>query len=165
MSNVYAANGRLADVQRLRWAMRARGLTKVPGQTSLLLPDRTVRFVCDDDRYRSDAGLRDAHGRMLEDLRASGYTPDLGVVTRRTSSADEARASVCRHSEKLAIAYALAALAPGEPIYATSNLRVCPDCHEVTKRLSALYARDIYIRDANRHHHFRDGHCSCGDYW
>ncbi|CEP01000.1 hypothetical protein PBRA_008312 [Plasmodiophora brassicae] len=165
MSNVYAANGRLADVQRLRRAMRARGLTKVPGQTSLLLPDRTVRFVCDDDRYRSDAGLRDAHGRMLEDLRASGYTPDLGVVTRRTSSADEARASVCRHSEKLAIAYALAALAPGEPIYATNNLRVCPDCHEATKRVSALYARDIYIRDANRHHHFRDGHCSCGDYW
>ncbi|OMO79409.1 hypothetical protein COLO4_24441 [Corchorus olitorius] len=34
-----------------------------------------------------------------------------------------------------------------------------------TKLISKLVNREIVVRDANRFHHFKDGVCSCGDYW
>ncbi|KAF7812285.1 pentatricopeptide repeat-containing protein [Senna tora] len=38
---------------------------------------------------------------------------------------------------------------------------------EVTaiKYVSKVVKREIIVRDTNRFHHFRDGSCSCGDYW
>jgi TPR repeat protein len=35
----------------------------------------------------------------------------------------------------------------------------------VPKLVSKQWMREIMIRDPNRWHHFKDGHCSCGDYW
>ncbi|CAM6118095.1 unnamed protein product [Calypogeia fissa] len=34
-----------------------------------------------------------------------------------------------------------------------------------TKFISKVTGREIIARDANRFHHFKDGFCSCGDYW
>ncbi|GAU47410.1 hypothetical protein TSUD_46210 [Trifolium subterraneum] len=69
------------------------------------------------------------------------------------------------HSEKLAIAFALI----NSPGYTTlrimKNLRVCNDCHSAIKYISALVGREIIVRDATRFHHFKDGSCSCQDYW
>ncbi|RYR21920.1 hypothetical protein Ahy_A03g015752 isoform D [Arachis hypogaea] len=33
------------------------------------------------------------------------------------------------------------------------------------KMISKLTGREIIMRDITRFHHFRDGRCSCGDYW
>lgn len=166
MGNVYTGVGRYADARRLRDEMDALGICKIPGRTSLILPGQAaMHFLSGDDRYRADAALRETHARMMRDLAQHGYCPDVAVVVKETASVSDAKQSVCLHSEKLAIAYALKTLPPGAPVHAVKNLRVCPDCHEATKALSAIYRRDIYIRDANRHHHFRDGQCSCGDYW
>ncbi|CAK7356297.1 unnamed protein product [Dovyalis caffra] len=70
-----------------------------------------------------------------------------------------------RHSEKLAIAYGLIKLPPGTPIRVFKNLRVCGDCHRATKYISQIEKREIIVRDTTRFHHFKDGHCSCADYW
>lgn len=43
--------------------------------------------------------------------------------------------------------------------------RMCVDCHIGTKFISKIVAREIVVRDANHFHHFKQGHCSCGDYW
>jgi hypothetical protein len=69
------------------------------------------------------------------------------------------------HSEKLAIAFGLISTEPGAEIRIIKNLRVCLDCHNWTKFLSKITKRVIVVRDANRFHHFKDGLCSCGDYW
>ncbi|KAJ6362134.1 hypothetical protein OIU78_002524 [Salix suchowensis] len=69
------------------------------------------------------------------------------------------------HSEKLAIAFGLISTEPGAEIRIIKNLRVCLDCHNWTKFLSKITERAIVVRDANRFHHFKDGVCSCGDYW
>ena len=69
------------------------------------------------------------------------------------------------HSEKLAIAFGLIATEPGTEIRIIKNLRVCLDCHNATKFISKITERVIVVRDANRFHHFKDGACSCGDYW
>nr|GEV94107.1 hypothetical protein [Tanacetum cinerariifolium] len=69
------------------------------------------------------------------------------------------------HSERLAIAFGLINMKQGIPIRIVKNLRVCNDCHSVTKLLSKVYNREIIVRDNSRFHHFKNGSCSCMDYW
>ncbi|CAN1141490.1 Pentatricopeptide repeat-containing protein OGR1, mitochondrial [Linum perenne] len=69
------------------------------------------------------------------------------------------------HSEKLAMAFGLLRTKPGETLLVWKNLRVCKDCHEVSKLISKVYEREIIVRDRYRFHHFKMGECSCKDYW
>ena len=66
--------------------------------------------------------------------------------------------------EKLVIGFGLISTPPGTPLLITKNLRVCPDCHNVTKFISKIRNREITVRDSNRFHHFKNGKCSCNDY-
>ncbi|KAE8689497.1 Pentatricopeptide repeat-containing protein [Hibiscus syriacus] len=69
------------------------------------------------------------------------------------------------HSEKLAIAFGLLKTGPGVPIKIVKNLRMCEDCHTAVKHISVIANREINVRDRLRFHHFKDGSCTCGDYW
>ena len=69
------------------------------------------------------------------------------------------------HSERLAIAYGLISTPNGTPIRITKNLRICSDCHTFSKLVSKFFERELVMRDANRFHHFKNGLCSCGDFW
>lgn len=69
------------------------------------------------------------------------------------------------HSEKLAIAVGFINTNPGATIRVIKNLRVCEDCHSATKLISKVFKRDIIVRDRVRYHHFRNGKCSCNDFW
>ncbi|KAL6333029.1 hypothetical protein AAG906_020049 [Vitis piasezkii] len=64
-----------------------------------------------------------------------------------------------------AIAYGLLHLDSKEAIRIVKNLRVCRDCHHVTKLISKVYGQAIIVRDRNRFHHFEDDECSCLDFW
>ncbi|KAH1233860.1 Pentatricopeptide repeat-containing protein, mitochondrial [Glycine max] len=68
-------------------------------------------------------------------------------------------------TQKLAIAFGLMNTANGTPIRIVKNLRVCGDCHQATKFISKVYNRVIIARDRTRYHRFKDGICSCEDYW
>ena len=69
------------------------------------------------------------------------------------------------HNERLAIAFALINTGPGTVIRITKNLRVCGDCHTVTKLISKLTGREIIMLDIHRFHRFTEGFCSLDDYW
>jgi hypothetical protein len=94
----------------------------------------------------------------------AGYVPDTSFVLHDVSE-EEKKSLVLSHSEKLAIAFGLINTSPGMPIQITKNLRVCSDCHIATKFISKIVRREIILRDTKRFHYFRDGLCSCGDYW
>ncbi|MCD7464038.1 hypothetical protein HAX54_051957 [Datura stramonium] len=68
------------------------------------------------------------------------------------------------HSEKMAVAFGLIATDKMTIIRVVKNLRICPDCHAAMKLISASFERQIVIRD-HCFHHFRNGFCSCRDYW
>ncbi|GAA0170752.1 hypothetical protein LIER_24946 [Lithospermum erythrorhizon] len=51
------------------------------------------------------------------------------------------------------------------PIKVCKNLCICGDCHNAIKLVSKVVQRDIIVRDNKRFHHFKNGLCSCGDYW
>jgi hypothetical protein len=97
-------------------------------------------------------------------MKAEGYIPDTRLVLHDMCD-EQKQQLLCSHSEKLAIVYGLLHLPLGEPIRINKNLRVCPDCHTATKLISKMTGREIIARDAIRFHHFKDGVCSCGDYW
>ncbi|XXQ33409.1 DYW domain-containing protein [Plasmodiophora brassicae] len=158
MSEVYTAStGYLPSLQRLDDDREVRGLCQpVQGHTALLLPDRTVRFRSGDQTYASDPGLKAAIGRLLQELAGDPRCPH---------GADVASAVDGSHGEIAAVAYGLQESPAGVPICARKDYRVCPASHDAVKRISALHGRDIYIRDAHRHHHFHDGQCSCRDFW
>ena len=73
--------------------------------------------------------------------------------------------SLSTHSEKLAVAYGLLRLPIGATVRVFKNLRICGDCHNAIKYISKLVQRQIVVRDGKRFHHFRNGECSCGDFW
>uniref|UniRef100_A0A2N9IHH5 DYW domain-containing protein n=1 Tax=Fagus sylvatica TaxID=28930 RepID=A0A2N9IHH5_FAGSY len=70
------------------------------------------------------------------------------------------------HSEKFAFAFALIGY-PSAPkvIRIVKNLRMCGDCHRTAKYISMTYGCEIYLNDSKCLHHFKNGHCSCKDYW
>ncbi|CAN6470309.1 unnamed protein product [Victoria cruziana] len=69
------------------------------------------------------------------------------------------------HSEKLAISFSLINNHTFQPIRVVKNLRVCLDCHNYIKLISRVYGQEIFLKDTSCLHHFKDGTCSCGDFW
>ncbi|KAF3772719.1 Pentatricopeptide repeat-containing protein [Nymphaea thermarum] len=78
---------------------------------------------------------------------------------------EEGEDAVGIHSEKLAIAFSLINNDSSQPIRVVKNLRVCLDCHNYVKLISRVYGQEILLKDTSSLHHFKDGTCSCGDFW
>ncbi|KAJ0032007.1 hypothetical protein Pint_14500 [Pistacia integerrima] len=52
------------------------------------------------------------------------------------------------------------------PIWIVTDFCFCGDCHAAIKIISKIVGRELIIIQAEeRFHHFKDGLCSCRDYW
>ncbi|GMP67998.1 hypothetical protein CsSME_00027774 [Camellia sinensis var. sinensis] len=98
------------------------------------------------------------------EMKLKGYVPDTGSVLHNMD-AEEKEYNLAHHSQKLAIDFAVMNTPEGVPIRVMKNLRVCSDCHVAIKYISETKNREIIVRDASRFHHFKDGKCSCADYY
>ncbi|KAM0929368.1 hypothetical protein ACQ4PT_001474 [Festuca glaucescens] len=101
---------------------------------------------------------------LHEEIRAVGYVPDTRFVLHDIDEGAKERA-LMYHSERLTIAFGLVSTPPGTPLRVMKNLRICGDCHNAVKLIAKVTGREIIVRDNKRFHHFKDGACSCGDYW
>ncbi|KAJ4963344.1 hypothetical protein NE237_023283 [Protea cynaroides] len=155
LANIYSDVGRLDGVSVVRKLMREKGIRKNPGCSWIEVDNRVHVFTVDDTNHPQ---INDVH-RMLEDLIKK--IEDTGNYVNKISTSR----SQGYHSEKLAVAFGLISLPPWMPIHVMKNLRICPDCHIVIKLISLVTTRELIVRDANRFHHFKEGYCSCGDYW
>lgn len=97
-------------------------------------------------------------------LSKAGYSPIVEIYIHNVNKREKEKL-LYHHSEKLAVAFALIATAPGALTRVKKNLRICVDCHTFLKYVSKIDSREIVVRDINRFHHFKDGSRSCGDYW
>ncbi|CAI0556951.1 unnamed protein product [Linum tenue] len=109
--------------------------------------------------YKDDPKLKE----MME-LKNSGYVPDTRYVLHDIDQEAKEQA-LLYHSERLAIAYGLISTPARTTLRIIKNLRICGDCHNAIKIMSRIVGRELIVRDNKRFHHFRDGKCSCGDYW
>ena len=164
LSNIYAAAGQWDQVSFIRHMMQERGIRKEPGVSWIEISNKVHRFVVGDRSHPEAEKIYDVLNNLSKKLKAEGYIPDTGLVLRNIDEEQKVHA-LCAHSEKLAIAYGLMHTPRGMPIRVYKNLRVCSDCHTATGFISKVTGREIMTRDANRFHHFKDGVCSCGDYW
>ena len=164
LSNIYAAAGQWDQVSFIRYMMQERGICKEPGVSWIKISNKVHRFVVGDRSHPEAKEIYDVLNNLSKSLEAEGYIPDTRLVLRNIDEEQKVHA-LCAHSERLAIAYGLMHTPRGMPIRVYKNLRVCSDCHTATGFISKVTGREIVTRDASRFHHFKDGVCSCGDYW
>lgn len=164
LSNIYASAGKWTDVAKVRMHLKEKGLNKEPG-TSLIEVNGTIHeFTSSDESHPENSQISHMLEEINRRLRDAGHEPDLANVLLDVDD-HEKEYFLSRHSEKLAIAFGLISTAQGMPIRVVKNLRICSDCHSFAKLVSQIYDREIVIRDNHRFHFFRQGLCSCNDYW
>ncbi|ESW15100.1 hypothetical protein PHAVU_007G044100 [Phaseolus vulgaris] len=164
MSNMYASIGRWNDVKRVRMQMKDRGVDKLPGFSIVDINGAMHEFLTGDKAHPFSKEIYLKIGDINRRLQEYGHKPRTSEVLLDVEEEDKEDV-LSYHSERLAIAFALIASPSSLPIRIIKNLRVCGDCHAITKVISMAYKRDIIVRDRNRFHHFKDGSCSCLDYW
>ena len=145
--------------------MDKHGVKKIPGMVDVTVRGEKgthlrSRWVANDIGNKDWPAIEHMIVSMFDLLKKNGYIVDPHWLLQEADDVDE-----CFHGEMLAITWGLVHSSPHTPIYLSKNLRICGNCHEASKLISKLYGRDVYARDANRHHHVSEGKCSCGDYW
>ncbi|KAF8400047.1 hypothetical protein HHK36_015922 [Tetracentron sinense] len=164
LSNIYADAGRWEDVGKMRVFMKNRGLVKPPGFSLVEVKGRVHVFLVGDKEHPQHEEIYRYLERLSVKMQELGYVPDMTSVLHDVDQ--EEKEMILRvHSEKLAVSFGIMTTVPGTTIQIIKNLRVCGDCHTAIKLIAKIVNREIVVRDSNRFHHFRDGLCSCGDYW
>lgn len=164
LSNVYANAGKWEGVDEVRLLARDKGLKKTPGWSSMEVNNKIEVFYTANHYHPFSEEIRKELEALSVKMKSIGYVPDYTFVLQDVEE-DEKESILMSHSERLAIAYGIISTPPKSPIRIFKNLRICGDCHNVTKLISKITEREIIVRDSNRFHHFKDGICSCGDYW
>lgn len=164
LSNVYAAQQRWKDVGRVREAMVNSDVRKVPGFSYTEIDCKMHKFINADQSHPNSKEIYAKLDEIKFRIKAYGYIAETNLVLHDIG--DEDKENVLNyHSEKLAVAYGLISTVDGTPIQVIKNLRICVDCHAFMKIISKIYNREIIVRDRARFHRFKDGVCSCRDYW
>ncbi|XP_068635896.1 putative pentatricopeptide repeat-containing protein At2g01510 [Aristolochia californica] len=164
MSNLYAEAGRWEDVGKIKKSMRCQGVKKVTALSWVEMKQKVFTFTSNDKTHWQIDEIRERLDMLAEQMEKLGYKPDTSCALHDEEENVKVE-SLRYHSERLAISFALINTPPGSPIRVMKNLRACTDCHAAIKLISKIVQREITVRDSSRFHHFRDGFCSCGDFW
>ncbi|XP_039117717.1 pentatricopeptide repeat-containing protein At1g25360 [Dioscorea cayenensis subsp. rotundata] len=164
LSNIYAAVGRWEDVARVRKMMRERGVKKEPGCSWIEVSNKVHVFLVNDVSHPEVHEVYNFLDALGAKMRKLGYVPDTRFVLH-DMEAEQKEYVLSTHSEKLAVGYGLLRLPVGATIRVLKNIRICGDCHTAILFMSKAVGREIIVRDVKRFHHFKDGECSCGNYW
>ncbi|KAI3860618.1 hypothetical protein MKW98_017253 [Papaver atlanticum] len=159
LANMYADAGRREDMAKVRMMMRERGVKKEPGCSWLEVANKVHVFLVDDTSHPQVHEVYTYLRELGVKMRKLGYVPDTKYVLHDMEYA------LSTHSERLAVGFGLLKLSRGATVQVLKNLRICGDCHTAFKFISKLVEREIVVRDGRRFHHFRNGECSCGNYW
>eukprot|EP01018_Ginkgo_biloba_P013215 Gb_00776 [translate_table: standard] len=163
LSNIYVAAGRWEDAAKVRKTMEDKGMKQEPVCSWIEVKKRVHMFVVGDRLHPQVEEIYSMLERLTVQMRETGYVPITNFVLPDVE--DQKEELVSYHSEKLAIAFGLISTLPATSFQIVQNHRICGDCHNATKLISKIVGREIVVRDASRFHHFKDGLCSCGDYW
>ena len=165
LSNLYAQGGRMKDVERVRDEMTTRGLRKLAGYSSVEVGGATHVFCMGDRGHPKAVEIYRFLEELVVRMRGIGYSSETGEVMHELEEEEREEVALRLHSEKLAVVFGIMSAKEGEPVRVIKNLRICGDCHSAFKFMSVVAEREIIIRDKYRFHHFKDGSCSCRDFW
>ncbi|XP_051113569.1 pentatricopeptide repeat-containing protein At3g46790, chloroplastic [Andrographis paniculata] len=164
LADIYAEARKWDEVKRVKKVLDAKGLQKVSGCCWIEVGRKIYSLNSVDELNPQIEQIHAFLVKLSEEMMDMGYMPETKVVLYDLD-VEEKQRIVLGHSEKLAVAFGLINCSKGETIRISKNLRLCEDCHSFTKFISKFARREILVRDINRFHHFKDGECSCRDYW
>ncbi|XP_015579626.1 pentatricopeptide repeat-containing protein At1g34160 [Ricinus communis] len=156
--HAFPVKERWTSVDWLRETMTNRDVEKVVG-VSYIEEKGVIRKFYDGDK--SHKSWRKIYAKLREirfKIKEYGYLTDIGEKI-------ETMNVLWHHSEKLAVAFGMISTGERMPIQVIKNPRICGDCHVVIKLISKIYNREIIVRDQVRFHRFKQGTCSCRDFW
>lgn len=164
LCNMYADAGRWEDVERIKTFMKKERLGKTIGQSTVEINSKYYGFINQDKSHGESSLIDEVLDILLRQIGEDIYVysknrfrPD-NVVEKREKLPE-------RHSVRLAIAFGLISTTVGKSILVRKNVRMCEGCHNAAKSISKVTNREIIVGDPKVFHHFRDGQCSCADYW
>ncbi|CAN1270640.1 Pentatricopeptide repeat-containing protein At3g12770 [Linum perenne] len=164
LSNIYASARMWDHVSKMRVLMKGKGLSKDLGYSSIEINGKPQVFQVGDKSHPRFTEILEKLVSSERRLKELGFFTDTESVLHDLNQ-EEIEETLCNHSERIAIAYGLISTPPGTTLRIIKNLRACVNCHAAIKLISEIENREIIVRDSNRFHHFKDGKCSCGDYW
>lgn len=164
LSNMYALAGRMDRVELIRNVMIQRGLKKQVGYSTIDVDNRSYLFSMGDKSHPETNEIYHYLDELMGRCKDAGYAP-LPELAMHELEEEEREYALRYHSEKLAVAFGLMKTVHGVALRIVKNLRICEDCHSAIKFMSVVTNREIIVRDKLRFHHFREGSCSCLDYW
>ncbi|CAN1326033.1 Pentatricopeptide repeat-containing protein At4g30700 [Linum perenne] len=164
MSNIYSSERNYPGAASVRQVAKKKKLAKTPGCTLVEIHQTPHVFKAGDWSHPQSTAIHAELEKLNTKMKEAGYQADT-ITALHDVEEEEKELMVKVHSEKIAIAFGLISTEPGTEIRIFKNLRICQDCHTASKYISKITHRVIIARDANRFHHFKDGACSCGDYW
>lgn len=162
--SIYASKGKWEEVAELRKGMREKGVRKEPGCSWIKYKNKVHIFTADDMSSPFAKQIYHELERLYCKMVEEGYVADMKSVLHDVHESEKLK-MLNHHSERLAIAFGLIFVPRELQIKVVKNLRVCDDCHNATKIISKITQREILVRDAVRFHLFKNGECSCGDFW
>ncbi|XP_022870766.1 pentatricopeptide repeat-containing protein At2g03880, mitochondrial isoform X1 [Olea europaea var. sylvestris] len=164
LSNIYSATGNWEEAAAVRRLMKSRGISKEPGRSWMEVNSKVHTFVSEDRNHPNADEIYLKLDDIVKLIKEAGYVPDMNFALHDINEEGKEH-GLAYHSEKLAVAFGLLYVPQGAPIRIYKNLRVCGDCHTSMKFISDIFQCHIILRDSNCFHHFKEGMCSCGDYW
>ncbi|XP_050230370.1 pentatricopeptide repeat-containing protein At5g15340, mitochondrial [Mercurialis annua] len=169
LSNLHASSGKQGKANYLRQELQNKGIKKMPGMSSIHVNGQLHQFGSGDKSHSRTDEIYVMLDDMIRRLRLAGYIPNINCqvfsACGNTEELEEKEQALFSHSEKLALCFGLMSTRPGSSLYIFKNLRICKDCHSAMKIASEIYNREIVVRDRSRFHCFKQGSCSCSDYW
>lgn len=164
LANVYSACGQWENAANIRKSMKDKGVKKDQGFSWVQIKNKVHIFGVDDGLHPQRDAIYEMMAKIWKEIKKMGFVPDTESVLHDLE--EELKEQILsHHSEKLAIAFGLICTPENTTLRIMKNLRVCNDCHSAIKFISKLVGREIIVRDATRFHHFKNGLCSCRDYW
>ncbi|XP_056686875.1 pentatricopeptide repeat-containing protein At1g31920 isoform X2 [Spinacia oleracea] len=160
MSNMYAQAQKWTDAATVRCMVS----DQVAGLSLVEVRRKVYTFVSQDKSRCNWEEIYEMIHQMEWQLKFDGYLPDTSEVLHNVDE-EEKKQRLKYHSQKLALAFALLHTPENTTIRIARNVKMCRDTHTYSKFVSVVYNREIIVRDRNRFHHFKDGTCSCRDYW
>ncbi|KAM6578521.1 hypothetical protein CsatB_030358 [Cannabis sativa] len=168
LATIYGEVNNADGVSTMRKMIKSQGIKTTPGWSWMEINDQVHKFVVNDISHPDTNEIYMKLREVIQEVTLLGYVEEdsMSLVSLKGFSGEGyCWGNGSYHSEKLAIAFGISRTPVGTCLRITKNLRVCRDCHSFTKFVSKAFNREIVVRDRVRFHHFKDGECSCKDYW
>ncbi|CAN1753594.1 Pentatricopeptide repeat-containing protein At3g49170, chloroplastic [Linum perenne] len=160
-----AYSGQWEEVAEIRKQMKQRNLAKEAGCSWIETDNVVHKFHVGDTTHRRAFDIFEELKQLGEEIKELGYVPQTEFVLHDVGE-EQKEMYLLQHSERIAVAFGfISSSGSSKPVRVFKNLRICGDCHTAFKYFSMVRDREIMVRDSNRFHHFKNGTCSCNDYW